>query len=292
MMAYPAFTFFRSRSLVWIAGCGALLMACGCAASTQSASGFALKRPGSLFAPKGSPWTILCSQFRGPHRAELVQQFAETLKRTPGIQPDDVVVLDDAEGVTRLYYGVYYRRTDPKTGKRSIPERLRKDLELIKQLGSPSGKYFFLMARTVRVPTPNVGNPDWALSRVDATYSLQVAVFEPTDEFWDFKLAAAEYCKFLRDKGYEAYYHHGRGCSVVTVGTFGEDGVRKGSDGRPYYSPDVVALQQDELLKYNRLNGAIYRVKTDEGTSVRVRSRLVKIPSSQDADPWEAHRPS
>jgi len=199
-----------------------------------------------------------------------MEQIAETLKRTPGVRPNEVVLLDDPDGIARLYYGVYYRRTDPQTRRRSTPKRLRADMELIKQLGDPSRKYYFLMARTVRVPTPDVGNPD---------------------EFWDFKLAAAEYCKFMREKGYEAYYHHGSGCSVVTVGAFGEDAVRKGPKGRTYYSPQVIALQQDELLKYNRLNGAIYRIKTGDDTSVRVTSRLVKIPSSRDADPWEVKQP-
>lgn len=279
------------RRLVGMICCGVLLTACGCTTGPRDTSGFPLKRSGSLFGPKGSPWTILCLEVRGPERMQQMEQIAETLKRTPGIRPDEVVLLDDPDGLAQLYYGVYYRRTDRQTRQRSTPKRLRRDMELIKQLGDPSRKYYFLMARTVRVPTPDVGNPDWALLKVNAAYSLQVAVFEPTDDFWDFKLAAAEYCKFMREKGYEAYYYHGSGCSVVAVGAFGEDAVRRGPDRRTYYSPEVVALQQDELLKYNRLNGAIYRIKTGDDTSVRVTSRLVRIPSSRDADPWEVKQP-
>jgi hypothetical protein len=272
-------------------GSVAIAVLCGCAAQQGTTSRFPVKRSGSLLGPKGSPWTILCMELRGPQRRQQIAEIAETLERTPGIRSDEVVLLDDPDGVSRLYYGVYYRRTDPETGKRAIPERLRKDMELIKQLGTPQGKYYFLTARTVRVPTPDVGDPDWVLSRVNAAYSLQVAVFEPTDEFWEFKLAAAEYCKFLREKGYEAYYHHGAGCSVVTVGAFGEEAVRRDAQGLNFYAPEIMALRQDELLKYNRLNGSIYSIKTAEGHSERVKSRLVRIPSDEQFDPWEVKQP-
>jgi hypothetical protein len=220
-----------------------------------------------------------------------MDEIAETLKRTPGIRPEDIVVSNDPDEVARLYYGVYYRRTNQKTGKRSIPRKLRKDLKLIKQLGTPSGKYFFLMARTVRLPMPDAGNPAWALEKVNAAYSLQVAVFEPTEDFWNVKEAAAEYCKLLREKGYEAYYHHGSGGSVVTVGAFGEGAVRRDARGFTSYSPEVLALQQEELLRYNLLNGSIYRVTTDKGKKVRVKSRLVGIPTGRDYDPWETTSP-
>lgn len=139
----------------------------------------------------------------------------------------------------------------------------------------------FLRAMPIRMPTPDVGNPGWALGNVPATYSLQVAVFEPSGDFWEYKQAAADYCAMLRDKGFEAYYHHGDASSEVTVGAFGPDAVTtKWEGGRwaTYYSPAVLALQRNDLLKYNRLNGGIYRVKSGAGPSIAVPSRVVEIP--------------
>jgi hypothetical protein len=158
---------------------------------------------------------------------------------------------------------------------------MRKDIDLVRQLGDQSGERFFLRAMPVRMPMPDVGNPDWVLKNVPATYSLQVAVFEPNDDFWEHKEAAAKYCALLREKGYEAYYHHGTSGSVVTVGAFGPDAVTTRQVGRKwhtYYSPEVLALQRDERLKYNLLNGAVYRVRDDTGAMVPVPSRLVEIP--------------
>jgi len=127
------------------------------------------------------------------------------------------------------------------------------------------------------------------LSTVQAKYSLQVAVFEPTGEFANYKQAAADHCAALRERGYEAYYHHGQASSVVTVGTFGPNAVKNVSNGRVWrtvYSNEVTALQRDELLKYNLLNGHIYRVRDKDGTMVPMTSRLVEIPHEGEAEPW------
>ena len=68
---------------------------------------------------------------------------------------------------------------------------------------------------------------------------------------------------------------------MVTVGSFGPEAVRQHSDGRNYYtlySPEVTALQQNELLKYNLLNGRVYKAADHQGKMVPVPSRLVEIP--------------
>jgi hypothetical protein len=216
-----------------------------------------------------------------------LEQIAETLRNTRGIRPQDVFITNNRDGFARLYYGTYFRRTDPKTGKRSVPRKLEKDLKLIKELGTSPGEYYFLKAMIVRTPTPDAGNPDWDLAKAEGDYTLQVGVFEPTDEFWQYKQAAAEFCELLRNKGYEAYYYHTSSASMVTVGTFGADAVISRPRGLPSYSAEVLALQrQDELLQYNRLNGAVYRAQTDRGTMQRVRSRLVRIPQSGAIIPW------
>ena len=57
--------------------------------------------------------------------------------------------------------------------------------------------------------------------------------------------------------------------------------------GLPTYSSKVLALQQShDLLKYNRVNGAIYRARSDRGMMVRVPSRLVHMPNNRDELPW------
>jgi len=245
----------------------------GCAAG----GGGSFSGRGSLFGAKGAPWTIRCAEQSGPARRTRIAQLATTLKRTPGIRAADVFVFGD-HGTTGLYYGRYRRATDRKTGKRNMPAQMRADLNLIKQLGDANGKRYFLTALPARVPTPNVGDPAWDLRNVASAYSLQVAVFEPSDDFWEWKQAAVNYCEFLRKKGFEAYYHHDSASSVVTVGQFGADAVVTKMDGRRYYSDQVGALQKNELLRYNFVNGGIMYVIDDDGTRNAVPSFLVEVP--------------
>lgn len=258
----------------------------GCASAGGSDGG-----PGGLFGKKGSPWTVLCLEMSGPTCMRDIEQFAETLRNTPAIRSKDVVVRDEADGVARLYYG-NYRWPSAKGGKPApMPEQMRNDLTMLRQLGDPAGRRYFLRAVPVRKPTPDVGNPDWALTRAKGVYTLQVAVFEPTDDFIDYKEAAAEYCKFLREKSYEAYYYHTNAASLVTVGAFGPDVVikpppevaqhefiKKGTMVLPVYSGAILALQRDELLKYNLHNGGIRYTRKPNGDRVAELSQLVEIP--------------
>lgn len=276
----------RLNSAAWFASPPAAAMAIlialgGCATSPVDRSAASLHTLPRIRTGRGAPWTILCLELRGQRRDQLIKDLAETLQRTPGVRAREVFVLSGSDEVSRLYHGVYYRPADAKTGKRAIPKRLARDLQWVKELGEPPNRHYFLHAMMVSMPTPDVGRPEWALQRVDAVYSLQVAVFQPTDHLWDHKRAAADYCQALRDRGFEAYYHHAAASSVVTVGRFGADAVIDRIRGLPSYSPVVTALRQsDALLRYNHLNGRVYKARDSAGAMVPVDSRLVRIPHS------------
>ncbi len=252
-----------------------VLILTGCASTGSGGGGWGSPR-------RGAPWTIRCLELHGSRGLATVEQVAESLRHTPGIRADDVFVRQNRDGFARLYYGTYYRRLDRRTGRRTEPAELRHDLDLLHELGVGDSRRLFLGAIAVRMPMPDVGNPAWDLRRLAARYSLQVAVFEPTDEFFEYKQAAADYCKLLRDRGYEAYYYHAPASSSVTVGSFGSDAIVVGADGKTHYSDAVKQWQQkDELFKYNLLNGAIYRVRNETGLSEPVPSRLVEAPSRE-----------
>jgi len=274
-------------------------MLVGCAPGGNSAARRAMDGQGSLFTPKGQPWTIQCIELRGPYAVDHVEQLAQTLKQTPGVGAKDVFVRHGRDGVSRLYHGIYYRRADSRTGRRSIPKDLREDLALIKELAAGPGKHCFLQAIMAPYPPPDTGNPDWALENVDAAYTLQVAVFLPTDTFHEYKQAGAEYCAYLREQGFEAYYYHGIASSMVTVGAFSEDAVVKmarkvklspqGEEGTVVttrYCDEVVALQSNELLKYNLVNGAKVRERAGRRLGTPVASQLVEVPKRSEVDPW------
>lgn len=276
------------RTWLVVAVLASLFVAGGCGVRRDS-RGFAIIRTSPGMGPKGSPWTIRCLEIHSLDTQSQMPAIAESLKRTPGIRPSDVIVLEGDDGVSRLYYGTYYRTTDVATGKRSISNRLQNDMAMIKELATDTGQHLFMLSSIVRVPLRNWGTPEWALTGVTGAFSLQVAVFEPTDEFWDFKLAAFEYCSELRKRGYEAYYHHTDAASMVTVGVFDESDAPVGHSGlREFrrYSAKVMALRRDPLLQYNRLNGRIYSTVSDKGVRIPMESRLVGIPGVGLIEDW------
>lgn len=285
MTTYPFAKTHYARTVVGLFGACASLLVSGCATLDWGGK------------PRDSAaWTIRCIELQGPNRVENIRRFADTLRRTDGIDPEGIFTSDDSDGRACLYYGRYYRPVDRRTGKRAAPKQMREALDLLRQLGDSTNRRYFLRALPVRMPTPDVGNPAWVLGNVRATYSLQVAIFEPADGFSEYKEVAARYCKSLRQRGYEAYYHHGSASSMVTVGSFGADAVRRAdpdlarrhmrSDtayiSKVRYSPAVLTLQREELLKHNLVNGAIHRVRNPAGELIAIPSFLVRIPESRD----------
>ncbi len=231
---------------------------------------------------RGELWTIECTEFHGPERSGNAEAVAEVLRRSDGINGAKVSVIHGDEAST-VYYGEYARRIDRAEGKREIPRGLREDLASIRELGDDRGRRVFLTARMVRRPTPDIGAPEWNLSNVDGVYTLQVGAYESTPERPDFKRAAVEHVALLRENGYEAYFHHDRAVSVVTVGVFGNDAVVN-RDGNVDYSAEVRALQRKENFKYNLTNGAVWHAIVD-GQKAPVRSLLVRIPKTRESTP-------
>ena len=277
-----------SSRIVPIVGLLAALMVLGCPPRTQTHEGFTL----TSSQRGGAPWTILCLELCDADRQDQITRIAQTLKATPGIRPQEVYAINHPDGCSRLYYGTYKLVTDRRTGQREISSQLRADLDLIRQLGVSDAGYFFRHARKVRKPTPDVGDVRWLLSRADGVYSLQVAAFIPTDDFADYKQAAWEYCSYLRSQGHQAWYLHSDTGSIVTVGSFGSDAIRTqripgqfGYVEQTLYSDEVLALQRNELFRYNVVNGAIYRTHSEGGTAKSAPSFLVKVPGAGEHSP-------
>jgi len=265
-------------------GLALLLAAAGCS-QMGSSEGW--------LAGAGEAWTILCLELQGEGSEATAREIADVLRRTKGIEPELVRVQMDREGA-RIYYGDYRRRVKASTRERSIPRRMRADLRLLKELADSEGTRFFLHARTVPAPNPDVGPADWDLRRAAGSYTLQVAVYFNDAELHNRKLAAVEKARQLRGQGLEAYYYHGQTRSIVTVGTFGEEAVvdregrvrhvERGGERQQVvhrYSDEVEALQRRAECMYNLTNDGIWYNLDSNGRRVPVRSMLVRIPREE-----------
>jgi len=224
-------------------------------------------------------WTIQCIEFPQRDHRLYCEQVAETLRHTPGIRSDDVRCQHDAStNSSRLIYGTYERRVDPRTDTRSTPPQLTTDLQLIADLGDEQGRRFFVHARMVQLGEMYDGPSEWALENAEGEYTLQIAAFFPELGFNEPRRAAVEIVRQFRREGVEAFFHFAGQKASVTVGVFGADAVREDGDGRIVYSAEVQALQRKRKeFGFNYENGQ-KRTKIVEGKSYPPYSFLVRIP--------------
>jgi hypothetical protein len=258
-------------------------------------------RQGSIFGPKAGDtelWTIECNDYEGANSREMADSMATALKSVEGIKGDAVRV-EHGEGHSRVLYGSYplkYVRAKVSSEEHvegdvviDLSEELKRDLRLVRSLALGE-EYPFFSARPIPQPLKAVGPPAWDLRNAKGVYTLNVGVTYDTQQFHSHEEAAVEWVRTLREQGYEAYYCHapdGTRTSIC-VGTFGEDALTPGPDGKTQYSEAVQALRNQGDFLYNLENGhKVYRTGTDTDTGEKKRmpnwSFLVKIPRTDVA---------
>ncbi|MFQ5428740.1 MAG: hypothetical protein ACE5E1_00395 [Phycisphaerae bacterium] len=246
-------------------------------------------------------WTIECNAYQGPNRQQMADRMATLLKRVSELDAD-LVWVEHEETRSRVFYGVYMLTYVKADVKRAAPtqenvviqlsDEIKHDLGFIRQL-SLGGQYPFFSARAIAKPESGDLKPEWDLRNAQGFYTLNVGVTYNTPTMHDYRRAALEWVKDLRDRGYDAYYYHDpeQPRISICVGTFGKDAVtiKKWEDDarvlqvKTIYSPEVQALQSKEEFGYNLENGSIvYRTARNPKTGQKARmpnkSFLVKIP--------------
>jgi len=257
---------------------------------------------GSLFGRRAGEtevWTIECNAYRGHARQEMADKMATVLKRVRQLRSEKVWVEHD-EKQSRVYYGDYeLKYVEAQVDREShakgdfvieLNEAIKRDLRFIKTLAIGE-KHPFFSARTIPKPIKDVGPPEWDLRNAKGVYTLHVGVTYNTQALHNYKQAAVEWVRALREDGHEAYYYHDpdKPRSDVCVGTFDDDALVESADDKTQYSEAVNALRGQSDFKYNLENGLRVhnRAKnTDTGQVERIPnwSFLVKIPQGDSED--------
>ena len=246
---------------------------------------------------KFEPWTIECNAYEGPNRRAMADRMATLLKKVPELPADNIWVVH-AQKQSRVFCGEYqlsYVEAETDGDDRlkgdviiQLNDRVKRDLAFVRQLALGEEHPFF-SARPIRKPIPDVGPPEWDLRNAKGVYTLNVGVTYPSSTLHDYKEAAVDWVRDLREHGYEAYYYHDpdKPRTSICVGTFGEDAFQRDSRGRRGYGPAVKALQSKDQLQYNLENGhKVHRVAVNPDTNrqerIPIYSFLVKIPTHEE----------
>ncbi|KPK83356.1 MAG: hypothetical protein AMJ81_08460 [Phycisphaerae bacterium SM23_33] len=273
--------------LAWVT-LAAALAAAGCETSMFSQGVWTPKSParGGIAAATASDsqedsYSILLWVLNDPARhVEDAERCEKALSEKLGWKGLFVV---HKAGHSELFWGRY-----------ASPADADKNLKTAKAHRTQDGVPVFAKAMVVPLPGKDIGPKEWRLEGVDARYSLLVAVFKdaPERKYTGRRQRAVDYCRRLREHGYEGYYYHGKVVSHVTIGAFGREAVRerKSREGTQLeiLDPRIEQLRKDfpELqVNGNTVTDVFRDPRTDKVVKkVTRQSQLIRVPRSQSAD--------
>ncbi|HEX3357464.1 MAG TPA: hypothetical protein VHS31_10875 [Tepidisphaeraceae bacterium] len=175
---------------------------------------------GQSAPPVDAQVTIACQILSGPGHVEQAKALKDQLIK--GKKMKDWYVSHDDQQST-IYYGYYRSMDDP---------RLKQDRMKVMGLQDQVGNRPFRDAVPVSFNAPDpLAPPEFNLANAKGFWSLQIAAYQGAGR----KEAAVEAVKAARAMGVEAYYHHGADVSIVCVGAWPEEAIKKqeldGSEG-------------------------------------------------------------
>jgi hypothetical protein len=245
--------------------------------------------PGLSGSASGEPnYTILLKTFTGDDHIETSEYYRKSLAEK--LQWEGVFVVN-GDSHSELFWGKYATIDQAEANlKRAKTHTTQRD-----------NIHPFEQAHVVPLPGGDVGPPEWNLKHAKGEYTLLVALFEedPEQKIFGHRKNALDYCKKLRDKGYEAYYLHTPGISDVTIGAFPASAVtvKKTADREELIINDLrlKGIQSDfPLLSYNGfgINDRIQDPKTGKMVTIPRETRLVRIPKDDDKAKMPAGMPA
>lgn len=227
--------------------------------------------------PGEANFTILLEAFRDPFQhAQQAEDWRCTLAEKVGWRD---LFVESRGGYSVLCWGHYANE-----------QQAQPNLRAAKNYKAQNGLNVFARAIIIPLPKPDIGPPEWNLKGVGKEYTLLVAVFQDVADrgYVGRQKFAIDYCRRLRDRGYEAYYLHGPVVSHVTIGAFGPEAVTRtldenGVEKVEVVEPKIAQLQQDFPLLAHNGSGINEIVRGKDGKKVAVpkKTELVRTPHAE-----------
>ncbi len=177
--------------------------------------------------PADARFTIFCTVVRGADHVTRAVHFKEELIATTKLHGWHIVHTDQS---STICYGYYRTYDDHAVGGDADPKeaaRAHGDLKTITAIKDAQGDRLFKLPLFCAVDEKDPESPAaWNLVNAPAKafWSLQIAAFRGIS---DRKERAVQAVRDARAAGIEAYYYHDETMSIVCVGTWPEEAVKK-----------------------------------------------------------------
>ncbi len=210
----------------------------------------------------GQGWAIQLIQLTGPNRHEQATELIRQL-RTQTTLAD--LWVEDLGNTATLYYSRFQKASDP-----AIRTALAKaqQIELNGTRPFTDSKLIALVGGGRAIADP------FDLRQFIGYYSLQIGFY---DEAFgqDFREAAEQAIRVLREDGHEAYYYHGPYRSIIAVGVFSYEQAFVTAGTHDTYAPQIHELQKQ--FPYNLGNGATIIQKESGKIIGEQKSSLIRV---------------
>jgi hypothetical protein len=207
-------------------------------------------------------WSIQVAQIAGPTRHDQARELVAHLRSRLSMAN---LWIEDLGGIATVYHGRYTKASDPA---------IRRDLKKVQQAELDGKKPF---ANSKPVPLAGGGQiitDPYDLRQFIGYYSLQIGFY---DEAFgkDFRQAAEQAVRVLREDGYDAYYYHGPFRSIITIGIFSYEQAFVTVGTHDTYAPQIRELQKK--FPYNLGNG-VTLIQKEGGRNIgEQKSSLIKV---------------
>ncbi len=177
-------------------------------------------------------YSVLLRVFTEPDHPAVAARWRDSLVSNLGWKELSVVMRGD---FSMLYWGQF-----------SSMDSANRQLAKAKAYRNQKNVAIFSTAAVTVLPGSDTEQAEWDLSKCPGKYSLLVADFQdvPQEGYVERLEDAVAYCRELRAKGYEAYYHHGPSTSSVTIGSFGPESIQEPDPRQGARSFDAPTISQ------------------------------------------------
>ena len=210
----------------------------------------------------GQGWSIRIVEVKGTDRYGHAQHLAQQLRELTGLAD---LWIEDKDDTVSVYHGRFTSATDPA---------IRSALTKIQDVRIDDEKPF---AEARLVPLLGDGRmiaDPFDLRQFIGYYSLRIGFYDANYD-GDFRAAAEEAVRTLREEGEEAYYYHGPFRSIITIGVFSYDQAFVSAGTHDTYAPQIRELQK--RYPYNLGNGVTLIQKQDGKIIGEQKSSLIRV---------------
>ncbi len=210
----------------------------------------------------GQGWAIEVTQITGSTRHDAARELVKQLRTGSGLSD---LWIEDLNNTATIYHGRFKQASDPG---------IRNALAAVQQIEMDGVQPF---ANSQLVPLVGQGRAiadPFDLRQFIGYYSLQIGFYDAAYN-GDFREAAEQAIRILREDGHDAYYYHGPHRSILAIGVFSYEQAFVRAGTTDTYAPQIRALQKQ--FPFNMGNGSTIIQKKDGVNIGEQKSSLIRV---------------